>query len=348
MNTKLHLKRKFLLGLSILSMITLVNCSDFDEEDPVVDTRSSENTFGIRHDLTLADYEKIATNASPYDTDEHPDFSPIVAFTYSLDGSSDYEFVATGTLVKPDWILTAGHNFFVSENQTSPAPVSGITVCLGNDPNDPDQTFEVAELVFHPTWLEDDVELFGTANDLCLVKLKTSITSVTPAIINDKEVEQIGEMVWYGGFGDYSTQPGQNPDDYSKKHAFQNILDRTANDLESKSSAGTYIGGLLSYDFDSPAGDVNPYGDDVVSEDEMLVGGSTTSSATPLPFEACAVQGDSGGPLYMKIDGEWKICGVLSGAGDALLPDHKDGNYGEIDFYTRTATAYDWISSVIN
>lgn len=338
--------RRLPLVAIIILMITLVNCSESDDEDIVIDENTSELTFGIRHDLKLSDYEEIASNTSPYNTDEYPDFSPIICFNYSDDGSDEKDSYATGTLVSQYWILTAGHNFFSSDEQSNPSLVSGIDVLVGLDPNNPDAQHEVEEIVFHPTWLEND-DLFNTANDLALVKLKTPITNITPAPINDEEVETIGNIIWYAGFGDYSNQPGQDPDLISKMHALQNILDRTSTGISSESSAGTYFGGLLAFDFDSPNGDVNALGDDKTTEEEDILGGSSTSSPTALAYEGGTVPGDSGGPLMMKIDGEWKICGVLSGAAESALPNHVGSSYGEIDVFIRTATAYDWISSVI-
>ena len=341
------LTRRLSLAATMIFMLLLVNCSESDDEDVVIgDENTAELTFGIRHDLSLDDYEEIASNISPYDTDEYPDFSPIICFNYSDDGSDDKDSYATGTLVSEFWVLTAGHNFFSSDEQSSPTLVSGIDVLVGLDPNNPDAEHEVEKIVFHPTWLEDD-DLFTTANDLALVKLKTPITNITPALINDEEVESIGIIIWYAGFGDYSNQPGQDPDLISKMHAIQNTLDRTSTGILSQSSAGTYLGGLLAFDFDSPNGNVNTLGDDRTTEEENLLGGSTTSSAIALPFEASTVPGDSGGPLMMKLDGMWKVCGVLSGAAESALPDHEGSNYGEIDVFIRTATAYDWISAVI-
>jgi hypothetical protein len=76
----------------------------------------AQNTFGIRHDRSLRDYEALALQN---DIDK-PDFGPVVFFTYSTDGSQDQEYVATGTLIHPYWVLTAGHNFYVAEEQSHP------------------------------------------------------------------------------------------------------------------------------------------------------------------------------------------------------------------------------------
>ena len=151
-----------------MGITSLISCNE--------EYGSYEETFGIRHDKEWSEYLDVATNQAPYNSTEYPDFSPVIMFSYSLDGSDSDEYVATGTLVAPDWILTAGHNFYVAEEQDSPAPVSGIYVLTGNDPNNPVSTHTVQELVFHPTWIEQN-EDFIKANDLCLVKLSSPITS---------------------------------------------------------------------------------------------------------------------------------------------------------------------------
>lgn len=337
----------------IFLFLFLFSCSKEEDIEPEDDTieetiNESENnvTFGIRHDKTLLDYEKIATNTSPYNTLDYPDFSSVLNFSYSLDGSSDHQFVATGVLVAPNWILTAGHNFFVSETQTSPAMIAGISVNVGNDPQNPSQTLSVSELIFHPTWLIND-QLFTTANDLCLVKLSTSITTITPAPIYEQSNEPLNNKVWYAGFGDYSTQPGQSPEAFSKKHALENTLDRIVSGIvTTDQSDKTYNGGLLAFDFDSPNGNTNTLGDTYSSLDEPLLGtGSSNESA--LDFEGTTVEGDSGGPLFCKIDNEWKVVGILSGGADSPVENHIDSNYGDISIFIRVSNNISWINSII-
>ncbi|WP_010520931.1 hypothetical protein [Aquimarina agarivorans] len=61
----------------------------------------------------MFEYEAVGSNASPFNTTAYPNFNAVVHFSYSLDGSSNEEFITSGVLVAPSWILTAGHNFFV-------------------------------------------------------------------------------------------------------------------------------------------------------------------------------------------------------------------------------------------
>ncbi|MEM9983895.1 MAG: trypsin-like serine protease [Bacteroidota bacterium] len=306
---------------------------------------AKDRAFGIRHDKSLLEYEAVASNAAPYHTANYPDFSSVVNFTYSLDGSQNHEYAASGVLVDSLWVLTAGHNFFTSDDQSSPALVSGIQVNFGIDPENPDQTREVAELVFHPTWLDDD-DVYGKANDLCLVKLKTPVTDLPFASLSTESNEPLNATVWYAGYGDYSREPGQDRDLYSKRHAIENVLDRVIGDINSQNQAGeTYVGGLVAFDFDAPDSSVNSLGDDFISEDEPLLGGGS-SSPVAREFEGGTVEGDSGGPLFVQIDGRWQVIGILSGGATEPVRRHRDGDYGDISIFTRVSTAWEWLESV--
>lgn len=332
----------------LASALFFVSCGPIDDVDPDEESsNTSESTFGIRHDKELSDYEAVGSNESPYNTSDYPDFNSVIKFCYSLDGSTNEDYIATGTVVGSQWILTAGHNFYVASEQSSPAPASGITIVVGDNPNTSSTTYEVESINFHPTWISDN-EDFLNGNDICLIKVKTAITGITPAPINlALNEESIGNTTWFCGFGDYSQQSGQNANLFTNKHAIQNVLDRRVNGITTTSGSTSYNGGLLAFDFDSPEGDANTLGDNTVNSDEALLG-SGTSDASATTFEGATVQGDSGGPLFMKIDGEWHVCGVLSGGASDVVDGHEDSGYGDISVFIRTSSHSAWIDSVIN
>lgn len=323
--------------LLLFSLIGILSCS----KNNIV-LIGEETTFGIRHDKDLSEYEAIVSQDA---SENLPNFKPVVSFEYSLDGSDNRDFVATGTLIAKQWILTAGHNFFVAEEQDTVAPIRGIVVHIGNDPNKPEQSFLVEELVFHPTWIAHNDD-FVNANDLCLVKLKNPVKEVKPAKIFSSDKEQLGNKVWFCGFGDYSNLRGQDSDLLSKKHALENILDRKTKDIVTSSNGKNYNGGLLAFDFDHPAGVINTLGDDTFNEEELLLG-KGTSSETCLELEGTTIEGDSGGPLFIKDENTWKLVGVLSGGVSEPFVEHEDGSYGDISVFIRVSQQVEWINSVV-
>lgn len=333
-------KTSLLYLLAILFLVS--SCAGTEEEiDPSIPI-----TFGIRSDKSLSEYEAVASNIAPYNTDSYPDFSSVVAFSYSLDGTDNADFIATGTLIDDEWILTAGHNFFSSDEQSEPADIAGIFILTGTDPNNPVLELEVERLVFHPSWLVQD-DLFESANDLCLVKLKEPINSITPAKMASSTDINVGSLVWFAGYGDYSEVEGQNADLISKRHAIENTLDRIATGLQSRANGQVYTGTILATDFDDAGGLVNSLGDDFSATDENLLG-QGTSSAMALPFEGTTVEGDSGGPIFVKVNNEWRVAGVLSGGADEPIRGHQDSSYGDISIFVSITDQVTWINSVIS
>jgi hypothetical protein len=304
---------------------------------------NSPQTFGIRNDKKLSQYEAIAANVAPYNTSEFPDFRSVVSI-HVADG--DNVGIGSGVLINSQWVLTAAHNFVLPEETKNLPKLSNVSILFGNDPNKPLKTAKVSQIILHPHWTSSDGG-FEKGTDLALVKLASPVTDITPAVVNyDLNGEKDKAYTWSCGFGDYSQQAGQNKDDYSRKHAMVNVLDRIVNGLSTTISGVAYNGGILAFDFDAPDGKANTLGDNIANEQEKVLG-SGNSASEALEMEGGTVQGDSGGPIFIKIDGVWKVCGLLHGGVDDVRPGHKDSSYGDISIYCRTASASAWIQSLI-
>lgn len=305
---------------------------------------NSPQTFGIRNDKKLSEYETIASNISPFNSEEFPDFRS-VAFIQIEDGNG--LLIGSGVLINSQWVLTAAHLFMLPEESKNLPSLSKISVLFGNDPNKPSKTLKVSQIILHPHWINSDGG-FEKGTDLALLKLGSPVTDIAPAKINyDISGEKDKAYIWSCGFGDYSSQSGQNKNYLSKKHATVNVLDRIVDGLNTKVSGISYNGGVLAFDFDAPDGKFNTLGDNIINEQEKVLG-SGNSAPEALEMEGGTVEGDSGGPIFIKIGGIWKVCGVLHGGIDDVAPKLKDSSYGDISVYCRTASASSWIQSVIN
>ncbi len=365
---KMILKKAIVLIKIYVLSVLIFSCSleNIDPDDQFIDTNGIQNpsqgmgfgvyaptplgkisaspqTFGIRNDRKLSEYETIATNVSPYNIDDFPDFKSVVFI--QVTERKDI-FMGSGVLVHPKWILTAAHNFILPEESKILPALPKIRILVGNDPNKPIKTLSVAEIIVHPHWINSDGG-FEKGTDLALVRLSEAITDIKPSAINyDITGEKDKSFTWACGFGDYSQQAGQNKDDFSKKHAMVNVLDRITNDLKTIVNGKSYNGGLLAFDFDAPDGKYNTLGDNIVNDQEKELG-KGNSAPEALEMEGSTVSGDSGGPIFIKIQGVWTVCGVLHGGIDNVAAGLKDSSFGDISVYCRTASAKDWLQSVI-
>lgn len=128
----------------------------------------------IRDDVSDSLYTQLATD---------PAYDAVGKFTWT-EGATSY--LASGTLIGNDWVLTAGH---VVDSATAAAmsfELDGVT-------------YGASELVAYDGWTGD----VSQAGDLGLVHLTQSVPSVTPAILYDgsSEVGSTATVVGYGKTG---------------------------------------------------------------------------------------------------------------------------------------------------
>ena len=134
--------------------------------------------------------------------------------TFYIDG-------AHGTLITPQWIVTAAHATFCV------APGSYVKINH--------QLHLVDQLYVHKAYQP------GKSHDIALVKLKESINGIAPARLN-KASDEKGQKVWFIGIGGTGNGvEGQTVDNYAN----QGLLRKAQNQIVSTE------GPLISFVFDS-------------------------------------------------------------------------------------------------
>jgi Trypsin len=249
----------------------------------------------IRHDKSDSSYRTLSAS-----------YASVGKLNWTDGGSS---YLASGTLIAPNWVLTAGHC-------TDGQAVSAMNFSLNQT------TYAAAEWFPHPNWNGD----LDNGFDIGLVRLSNSIVDVTPAsrLTSAIELGQVGVSVGFGTTGTGKT--GYQAGTGGTKRAGENIIDAYG------SKVGMPDHFLLS-DFDDPS-----------NKDRKNAFGSST----PRSLEYSIAPGDSGGGTFINVGGAPLLAGVHSFISAFYRP-YGDGtvNASYSDFFgsTRVALFNDWIDS---
>ncbi|WP_299525769.1 trypsin-like serine protease [Winogradskyella sp.] len=175
-----------------------------------------------------------------------------------------------GTLIHPNWIITAEH--------VTVGVYEGSMVTINN------QKYEVEKVFIYPQESNNDVY---KKKDIALVKLKESVTEVSPVKFSTKNPKE-GTKIHIAGSGRTGNGLSKRLESDGKIRGATNVIDNVS-EL------------FITFDFDRP-------NDKNVTELEGVSG-----------------LGDSGGPAYIKVNKELILVGVCSFSFHEQIPEGNYG-----------------------
>ena len=235
----------------------------------------------IRHDVSAEQYAQLANQYSSVGT------------VWSGNLESGVGEFGSGTLIAPNWVLTAAH---VVEGDTT-------RFVLRN------QTYDANEVVLHPEW---DGRVFN-GNDMALVRLNRPVSGIKPADYST-QLEPIGQVATFAGYGQSGDGLSGRVGETGNLNAGQNTLDAVGSDFWLLLDESLM---MADFDYAYPL-DITQSGNNALGQTQIptALSGSThinrMGSPDPLPLEALPGGGDSGGGVFVEQDGKQVLIGTVS------------------------------------